>query len=165
MDVVIRMGSKEEMRKLWGCTGSNTEAYFMEGIEKGNMEFWTIENQETKSLIGELYIVWNSEDKDEADGRERAYLCAFRVEKAFQGLGLGKRLMERVLRRVREMGFTQVTIGADNDDAERLTAIYKSWGFSQLIKLQHLDHHYLDKNNNPVFYKEPYRLYLNNLIS
>jgi len=42
------------------------------------------------------------------------------------------------IERVSEMGFSEATIGADNDDGERLTSMYKSWGGSELIKLQML---------------------------
>ncbi len=137
--------------------------YFIDGIEKGNIEFWTVENELDNSLIGELYIFWNSEDEEEANGKDRAYLCAFRVEKEFQGRGIGKRLMQMVLCRVKEKGFKEATIGADNDNAERLTCMYKSWGFSELIKLQNIDHHCLDKNIKHTFYEIPYALYLNKL--
>lgn len=161
--MLIRIGSIEELKQLWGNSNSPTEKYFVEGIEKGNIEFWTIENDMDNSLIAELYIFWNSEDKVEANGKDRAYLCAFRVKKEFQGRGLGKRLMERVLLRIKERGYREVTIGADNDDADRLTYMYKSWGFSELIKLQNTDYHYIDYNGNPTYYEIPYALYLNRL--
>lgn len=161
--MIIRLGSKAEMKQLWGNSNSHTEIYFMDGIEKGNIEFWTIEDEVNKSLVGELYIFWNSEDEDEANGKDRAYLCAFRIKREFQGRGLGKELMQRVLCRVKERGFSEVTIGADNDDAERLTCMYKSWGFVEEIKLQNVDYHYIDKNNKPTFYNTPYVLYLKKL--
>lgn len=161
--MVIRIGSIEEMKRLWGNSDSPTEMYFIDGIKKENIEFWTVEDELTNSLIGELYIFWNSEDKDEANGIDRAYLCAFRIEKEFQGHGLGKKLMNRVLCRVKERGYSEATIGADNDDAERLTCMYKSWGFTNLIKLQNIDHHYLDKDSNPKYYENPYALYLNKI--
>jgi hypothetical protein len=71
--------------------------------------------------------------------------------------------MQRVLKRVKEKGFCEVTIGVDNDDPERLTSIYKSWGFSELLKLQNIDHHYIDSNNKPTNYEVPYALYLSKL--
>lgn len=161
--MIIRIGSKDELKQLWGNSNVLTKTYFIDGIEKGNIEFWTIENEIDSALIGELYIFWNSEDKDEANGNDRAYICAFRVKEEFRGLGLGKKLMQRVLRRVKERGYIEATIGADNDDAERLTYMYKSWGFSELIKLQNTDYRYIDKNNNPTYYEVPYALYLNKL--
>lgn len=161
--MLIHIGSKDELKHLWGHDNLPTQTYFIDGIEKGNIEFWTIQNEVDSSLIGELYIFWDSEDKDEANGKERTYLCACRVDKEFQGRGLGKLLMQRVLRRVMERGFSEVTIGSDNDDAERLTCMYKSWGFTELVKLQHTDYHYIDKNNNAMQYEIPYALYLNKL--
>ena len=83
--------------------------------------------------------------------------------KSFSEQGMGKKLMQRVLERVSEMGFSEATIGADNDDVERLTSMYKSWGFSELIKLQNVDYHYIDSNNNPTYYETPYALYLKKL--
>jgi ribosomal protein S18 acetylase RimI-like enzyme len=161
--MLIRIGSSDELKLLWGNNNSPTQNYFIEGIKKGNIEFWTIENDKDNSLIGELYIFWDSADKDEANGKDRAYLCAFRTDKEFRGLGLGKALMKRVLQRVGEKGFCEATIGADNDDADRLSKMYKSWGFSELVKLQNIDNHYLDINNDATYYEVPYALYLNKL--
>jgi len=160
--MIIRTGNLNELKALWK-NESPTKEYFIKEIEKDNIEFWTIENEKDRSLIGELYIFWNSEDKDEANGKDRAYLCAFRIEKGFRGLGLGKKLMERVLQRVEEKGFKEVTIAADNNDLERLTAMYKSWGFIELVKSQNYDYHYIDNNNKPTYYEIPFGLYLRRL--
>ncbi|MBS4537496.1 GNAT family N-acetyltransferase [Clostridium sp. D2Q-11] len=159
----IRVATVEEMKKLWGYSDSPTYNYFVDGINSGNIEFWAIENCEDKKLIGELYIFWNSEVPEEANGINRAYLCAFRVEKPYQGKGLASKLMKRVLHRVKEKGFREVTIGIDNGDYERLKGMYNSWGFNELIKKQHYDYHYLDSDNNPVYFEETTDLYLNRL--
>ena len=161
--IEIRIATVDEMKKLWGYSGSPTYNYFVKGIESRNIEFWTIENKEDNMLIGELYIFWSSEDKDEADGVNRAYLCAFRIKKEFRGLGLSSKLMKSVLSRIKEKGYSEVTIGVDNDDYERLKKMYNSWGFNELIKKQHYDYHYLDSDNNPVYYDEPCDLYLSKL--
>lgn len=130
------------------------------GIENGNIEFWTVQNEEDESVVGELYIFWDSEDKDEANGKNRTYLCAFRIDRGFRGEGLGSKLMKKVLERAKEKGFDEVTIGVDEDDKVRLSAIYKSWGFTDLVKMQHYDYHYRDENNKPAYYEEGYEVYL-----
>lgn len=160
--MLIRQASVEELKSLWG-TNSTTKNYFVRGMEKRNIEFWTVENPEDNALIGELYIFWNSEDQDEANGVDRAYLCAFRIEPKFQGVGLGRALMERVLQRVTEKGFSEVTIGADNNDGDRLTKMYKSFGFTELVKLKNVDDHCLDTNNKPIYEEISWPLYLNRL--
>ena len=161
--MLICIGSIEDLKLLWGENSSSTQTYFVEGIEKGNIEFWTIVNEMDETLIGELYIFWDSEDKDEANGKDRAYLCAFRTDDKFRGCGLGKALMNRVLQRIVENGFCEATIGADNDNADRLSKMYKSCGFSELVKLQNIDNHYIDIHNNPTYYEVPYALYLNKM--
>ncbi|MTI71997.1 MAG: GNAT family N-acetyltransferase [Firmicutes bacterium] len=160
----IRIASVDEMKKLWEYSDSPTYNYFVDGIKKGDIEFWAIENKEENRLIGELYIFWNSEDSDEADGVKRAYLCAFRIEENFRGCGLASKLMRTVLDRIKKKGFSEVTIGVDNDNYEKLKGMYNSWGFNEFIKKQHYDYHYLDSNNNPVYFEEATDLYLNKLI-
>lgn len=159
----ICVSNVDKMKETWNNTESPTAKYFINGMENGNIEFWTVEKDEDNSVIGELYIFWNSEDKDEANGENRAYLCAFRIDEGFRGKGLGFKLMKKVLERIKEKGFKEVTIGVDNGDRERLTAMYKGWGFSELVKVQHYDYHYRDENNKPAYYEEGYELYLKRL--
>lgn len=159
----VRIATVDEMKELREYSDSPTYNYFVDGINSGNIEFWAVENLEDSRLVGELYIFWNSEDTDEANGVNRAYLCALRVEKKFRGRGLASKLMKAVLARVKENGFSEVTIGVDNDDYEKLKSMYNTWGFNELIKQQHYDYHYLDSNNNPVYFEEPSDLYLKRL--
>lgn len=91
--MIIRIATLEEMKELWGYSNSNTYNYFVDGINSGNIEFWTVEDSKAGELVGELYIFWDSEDKNEADGATRAYLCALRIKKTYQGLGLSSKLM------------------------------------------------------------------------
>jgi ribosomal protein S18 acetylase RimI-like enzyme len=159
----IRVGTSGEVRNLWGNKFSPTENYFVAGIEEGKIEFWTIENE--GSLIGELYIFWSSVDNDEANGKNRAYLCAFRVQEAYRGRQFGKALMTRVLERVKEKGFNEVTIGVDPENEDKLLKLYHSLGFTAFIKKQHYDFHYLDHTNKPVYFDEPSSLLLNKLTN
>lgn len=161
--MIIRIGSIEDLKSLWENDSSPTQRYFVNGIEEGNIEFWTVEDEEEKILVGELYIFWNSEDKDEADGEIRAYLCAFRIQEDYRGRGLGSKLMKRVLERIRECGFHEATIGVDNDDAYRLSKMYKALGFSELVKFKDVDEHCFDINNKSIHCEVPYALYLNRL--
>ncbi|PAT01038.1 hypothetical protein CI105_08460 [Candidatus Izimaplasma bacterium ZiA1] len=77
--MIIREGSIKEFKSLWNYSNTPTYNYFLDNITRNNVEFWTIEL--SKTLIGELYIFWDSIDKDEANGTNRAYLCAFRIKK------------------------------------------------------------------------------------
>lgn len=152
----VRQANIEEFKRLWKYSDSPTYKYFLKNIYNNNVEFWTIE--ESKKLIGELYIFWNSEDNDEANGIDRAYLCAFRIQKEYQGQGYGKLLMNNLLKRIKEKEFKEVTIGIDNSEFEKLNSLYTKFGFTELIKETNIDNHYLNSNNEPTIYKEPYNL-------
>ena len=92
MKMIIREATIEDFKKLWEHSGSTTYEYFLKNLESRNVELWTVENY--GELIGELYIFWNSIDKDEADGVKRAYLCAYRINKEYQGQGIGSKLIK-----------------------------------------------------------------------
>lgn len=58
----------------------------------------------------------------------RAWLFRIMIDKQYQGQGLGKEALQRVIRRMRDEGYTEINIGWDpeNEVAERL---YLSHGF------------------------------------
>ncbi|WP_425448923.1 GNAT family N-acetyltransferase [Dethiothermospora halolimnae] len=157
----IRIATADDIRSLWSDNNLPTKNYFIKGVEEENIEFWTVEDEESKKLIGELYIFWDSEDKDEANGVNRAYLCAFRIEKDYQGRGLGSKLMKKVIKRIEEKGFNEITIGVDDND-EKLINMYNAWGFDTHIKTTTIDYHNVDDAGNPLK-DDPYRIYLKKL--
>ena len=86
----MRKAAGEELLELWGYesihTASPNAKFFYGQIKRGNAEFWTIDCG--GELVGELYVFFELEDKDFADGEGTAYLCAFRV-KGTPGPGFG----------------------------------------------------------------------------
>jgi len=152
----IYQGSIKQFMKLWSYSNSKTYNYFVSGIKNNIIEFWTIELND--ELIAELYIFWDSVDKEEANNFNRAYLCAFRVNKNHQGKGLGSLLMRRVLKRIKEKGFTEVTIGIDNSEHDKLAKMYNNFGFTEFLKETHIDNHQLDSLGNPIKYNEAYKI-------
>ena len=147
--MLIRIGLIEELPILWKIKSSPTLKLFSERISKNTQEYWVIQEDETDNLIGELHIVWDSVDKDEANGINRAYLCAFRIDENFQGLGYGSKLMKSVLRKVHDKGFNEVTIGVEVG-SEKLESMYNYWGFTEYIKTKNIDHHHVDEYGNPT---------------
>ena len=86
----IRQASEDEMLALWKETVDNmrpTTAFFYENIKNNNAEFWTYD--EDGKLVGEVYAFKALDDKDFANGKDKAYLCAFRITKELRGKGYG----------------------------------------------------------------------------
>jgi diamine N-acetyltransferase len=59
---------------------------------------------------------------------ERTWLYRLMIDRKYQGQGLGKEAMERLIRRMRDEGYDEISVGYDpeNTVAERL---YLSFGF------------------------------------
>ncbi len=76
-------------------------------------------------------LVYKGDDDDLADSRERGLISNLIVDPAYQGRGLGSRMLHFLEERAREQGYAQVTIGVDavNTGARRL---YQREGYRRL---------------------------------
>lgn len=109
----------------------NWQKPYIDGIELRKQEFLVVE--EDSKILEELHLYWKDKDQDQADGKNRAYLSAFRIHPSYRERGLGTKLINRVFKRIKENGFTEVTIGAYKHEPE-MQDLYKKWGFSKFVK-------------------------------
>lgn len=124
----------------------------IKNIQEGVQEFWVIEDGE--EMLGEIHIYWNKRgNPNEANGENRAYLSTFRIHPEYRGQGLGTKLMQAVLRRIKDKGFKEVTIGAYAHE-ENIQKLYKKWGFTTFVK---------EEWEEAPEHKEKYFLYLQSL--
>ncbi len=151
----IRKATGEEMLALWGCAEVSaappTARFFYSSITAGNAVFWTLDHD--GELAGELYVFFSLDDRDFADGKDTAYLCAFRVKEEYRGQGHGSRMMAAALAELKEMGFRRATIGVGADEPQNLR-LYRRFGFNTKIKDCHYDPCGLDENMRPQ-YEDP----------
>jgi ribosomal protein S18 acetylase RimI-like enzyme len=89
---------------------------------------WVIALPEGGELIGQAFVMLKSSELEAADGRNRAYIFAFRVKPAWRNRGVGAYLMRFIESDLRARGFRFVTLNVakDNDGALRL---YKRLGY------------------------------------
>ena len=149
--MIVRKATGEEMLELWGYRESDavspTARFFYDNISSGNADFWATEDN--GKLIGELYAFRDiPEDRDFADGKTTAYLCAFRVEKEYRGRGLGSRMMETVLADLKANGFRRATIGVGPEE-EQNVRLYRRMGFTEKVKDCYVDPCAMDENMRP----------------
>ena len=131
----IRRAAEHELLELWGYesihTASSNAKFFCDNIKRGNAEFWTLDHE--GELVGELYAFYDLEDKDFADGKKTAYLCAFRVRADFRGQGLGTKLICQVIEHIKDLGYQRVSIGVDATDTVNIR-LYTRLGFTIKVK-------------------------------
>ena len=83
-------------------------------------------------LAGELRVAYIHENEQFAARGRRAYLYAFRVHRDLRGRGLGTYLLRAVLSRLEDEGYTEFTVGVE-DDNPRARALYERLGFLDCV--------------------------------
>lgn len=99
-------------------------------IRSGKIDIFVLFDQ--GMLVGELHAMYESEDVRMASRGRRAYLFAFRVREGCQRKGYGTHLMKTVLAALSEDGYSEFTIGVE-DDNQRAARLYQAFGFTELI--------------------------------
>jgi len=79
-------------------------------------------------LIGQTFVMLKSSELEAADGRNRAYIFAFRVKPAWRNCGIGQYLMHFVESDLSERGFKFVTLNVAKDNHSALR-LYKRLGY------------------------------------
>lgn len=133
--------------KMWGKYKNK----ILQQFEKQEIDIFVIE--EDKKFIGEITVNYkNKELKTETIPNKRVYLEAFRVDKKHQGQGLGQKLINYCIDYLTNIGYTEFTIGVE-DDNEIAKHIYFKLGFINAI----------DKGYGNEFDSSEYTLYLKNV--
>lgn len=148
--MLIRTATCDEMLALWEYadfkSASPTARFFYNNISSGNAVFWTTEDN--GKLISELYVFRHLDDKEFANGTDRAYLCAFRVEKKYRGRGIGTALIKEVMSALKSEGIKTVTIGVAPEETDNVR-LYRRLGFNDKIKDCFFDPCAMDENMRP----------------
>ena len=153
----IRKLKKEEFEKLKTLFPDNNEMWTkykkmrLKQLEKKEIIVFVIEDD--SKIIGEITAAYVSHKlKTETIANRRVYLEAFRVDKKYQGQGLGQKLINYCIEYLIKEGYTQFTIGVE-DNNEIAKHIYFKLGFDEAI----------DKGYGDDFDPSEYTLYLKNI--
>lgn len=99
-------------------------------IEKKIMDIFVLYEEDV--LIGELHVMYESDDENYAVRGRRAYLFAFRVREDFQNKGYGTYLLKAVLEQLKKEGYYEFTVGVE-DDNFRAIHMYQTLGFAEVL--------------------------------
>ena len=99
-------------------------------IENGVIDIFALFDRD--KIIGELRVKHISNDNRFAEKGKRAYLYAFRVHQKHQGKGLGNFLLENVLTILAENGYSEFTVGVE-DDNSKAYYMYEKHGFTEPV--------------------------------
>ncbi len=99
-------------------------------IETGIIDIFALFDGD--KIIGELRVKYISDDNRFAEKGKRAYLYAFRIHKKYQGKGLGNFLLENVLNILQENGYSEFTVGVEDDNL-KARYMYEKHRFTEPI--------------------------------
>lgn len=121
--------------------------------EFSNHETDTYVIDDNGKFIGEISVNYICHDlPTEAIPNKRVYLQAYRVDKSLQKKGLGQELLKAVLSDLEKQGYTEFTIGVEEDN-EIAKHIYFKYGFTEEI----------DKGHGDEFDPTDYTLYMRSI--
>ena len=133
----------EEFEKLKELFPDNEEIWGkyknkrLQQFEKQEIDVFVIEDNE--KFIGEITVNYKSHQLEtETIPNKRVYLEAFRVDKKYQGKGLGQKLINYCTDYLANRGYIEFTIGVE-DDNEIAKHIYSKLGFNYAIDKGHGD--------------------------
>lgn len=153
----IRKINKEEFEKLKRMFPDNEEIWIkykkmrLQEFDKREIDVFVIESNGV--IIGEITVNYMSHELEtETIPNTRVYLEAFRVDKEYQGQGLGQQLINYCTEYLIKQGYSQFTIGVE-DDNDIAKHIYFKLGFYEAI----------DKGHGNEFDPCEYTLYLKDI--
>lgn len=120
----------EKCNNIWNMGKCEFTEKFRREIENGNrvVFIYKIDND----FIGEIAYVLNMNDTDYTIPNQRIYISRLIVKKEYRNQGIGGILIDYILEHVKEMGYTEATIGVDKDNTPALH-LYQKKGFTNIL--------------------------------
>jgi len=83
-------------------------------------------------FIGEGALVLDTGDSDYTIPKKRVYVSRMIVKKEYQNRGIGSEILKFLIKKAKEMGFSEMTIGVDKDNVNALH-LYRKFGFTEVL--------------------------------
>ncbi len=83
-------------------------------------------------FIGEGALVLHTDDPDYTIPGKRVYVSRLIVKKEYRNRGIGSEILAFLIRKAKELGYTEMTIGVDKDNTAALH-LYRKYGFTEVL--------------------------------
>lgn len=115
---------------IWDMKSQSLADKWLEEIKIGNRHVYIYKiNGE---FIGECALVLDTGDADYTIPGQRVYVSRMIVKKEYRNRGIGSKILEFLIEKAKETGFSEMTIGVDKDNVSALH-LYKKYGFTEVI--------------------------------
>ncbi len=133
MNYVIEQLKIEDYNKcsnIWNMKTQPLAEKWREEIISGNRLVFVYKiNGE---FIGEGALVFDTGDPDYTIAGKRVYVSRMIVKKEYRNRGIGSTILDFLIKKAKEMGFSEMTIGVDKDNVNALH-LYRKYGFTEVL--------------------------------
>ncbi len=130
-NLIIRQVMEEDLPALeWEGEYKKYRRMFSDLFKEsksGRTLLWVVSLPEGE-IIGQVFVMLRSSEREAADGRNRAYVFAFRIKNAWRNMGIGAYLMHFVESDLRARGFKFVTLNVAKENYKALR-LYNRLGY------------------------------------
>ncbi len=115
---------------IWNMSSFPLTEKFRQQIIDGNRVVFIYEVD--GEFIGEIAYVLDMNDSDYTIPNKRVYISRLIVKKEYRNQGIGGILIDYIVNVVKELGYTEMSIGVDKDNESALH-LYGKKGFNTII--------------------------------
>ena len=126
----LRLEDYHKCSNIWNMESQPLAEKWREVISSGNRHVYIYKiNGE---FIGEGALVLDAGDADYTIPNKRVYFSRMIVKKEYRNRGIGSTILEFLINKAKEMGFSEMTIGVDKDNINALH-LYRKYGFTEVL--------------------------------
>lgn len=120
----------KKCNNIWNMSTYEFTEKFRREIEENNRVVFIY--KEKGKFIGEIAYVLQMNDSDYTIPGKRIYISRLIVKSTHRNKGIGGILIDYILNEVKQMGYTEASIGVDKDNLPALH-LYRKKGFTKVI--------------------------------
>ncbi len=126
----LKLEEYSKCSNIWNMKAQPLTEKWREEIATGNRLVFVYKiNGE---FVGEGALVLDTGDPDYTVPDKRVYVSRMIVKKEYRNRGIGSEILEFLIRKAKEMGFSEMTIGVDKDN-ENALHLYRKYGFTEVL--------------------------------
>lgn len=132
-DVTIEPLSPADYPKcanIWNMQAQPLAETWKKEIESGNRLVFIYKIN--GAFIGEGALVSDAHDADYTIPGQRVYISRMIVKKEYRNRGIGGEILAFLIRKAKETGYTEITLGVDQDNLNALH-LYRKHGFTEVL--------------------------------
>ena len=126
----LKLEDYHKCSNIWNMKAQPLAEKWREKIASGNRLVFVYKIND--EFIGEGALVFDTGDPDYTIPGQRVYVSRMIVKKEYRGRGIGSEILEFLINKAIEMGFSEMTIGVDKDN-ENALYLYRKYGFTEVL--------------------------------